>query len=116
MLRTFCISKINRVSVTKIDLHYSGSIGVDKALLKASGILPSELVHVFNVNNGARFETYVIKEKEKSGTIALYGPASRLGHVGDILIIIAYGQVDEKKATAFKPKVVNVNKKNQIII
>jgi len=115
MLRTFCIAKIHRVKITKTDLNYAGSIGIDKALLHASGISPMEVVRVFNVNTGERFETYTIEEKENSGTIALYGPASRLGQVGDPIIIITYAQLDDDEAKRLKPKIIKVDDKNRIV-
>ena len=79
--RTMCKSKIHRAKITKKELHYEGSIGVDKTLMEASGIYQNEFVQVLNVNNGARFETYVIEEQKGSGTISLYGPAAHLGEV-----------------------------------
>jgi aspartate 1-decarboxylase len=114
MLKTVCVSKIHGAKVTKSELRYSGSIGIDKDLMKASGIYPQELVRVFNANNGQRFETYVIEEKQGSGHIALYGPASRLGQIGDSLVILSCAQMEGRELKKIKPKVVLVDKNNRI--
>jgi len=108
-------SKIHRAKITKKELHYEGSIGIDKALMEASGIYQNELVQVLNVNNGARFETYVIEEPKGSGTISLYGPAAHLGKAGDLVIIISYCIIEEKEASSVEPKVVYVDENNKII-
>jgi len=113
--RKMCKSKIHRAKITKKDLHYEGSIGIDKALLEASSIYPSEAVQVLNVNSGARFETYVIEEAKDSGAIAFYGPAAHLGEIGDLVIIISYAMVEEKETSSFIPKVVYVDGSNKII-
>ena len=110
MLRTLCKSKIHKVRITKRNLNYHGSIGIDKKLLNAADILPNEKVQVVNLNNGVRFETYCIEEKAGSGTIALYGPAARLGSIDDIVIIISYGLMDAKEAKGLRVKVVHVDR------
>jgi aspartate 1-decarboxylase len=115
MMRLMCKSKIHRVRVKRADLHYEGSIGIDKNLLKAANIIPYEMVHVLNVNNGARFETYAIEEKAGSGMIALYGAAAHLGEVGDILIILSYALLQDEAAKTLKPKLVFVDGNNEII-
>jgi aspartate 1-decarboxylase len=115
MMRLMCKSKIHRVRIKKVDLHYEGSIGIDKDLLKAADIIPYEMVHVLNVNNGARFETYAIEEKAGSGTIALYGAAAHLGEVGDLLIILSYSLLEDREARALRPRLVFVNSNNKII-
>ena len=89
--------------------------GIDKKLLEAADICPNEFVQVLNLNNGSRFETYVIEEKNNSGEIILYGPAARKGEVGDTIIIISKAIVDEKEIQALKPKVVYVDNKNTIV-
>ncbi len=109
-----CKGKIHRARITKRDLHYHGSIGIDKKLLAAADMLPNEKVQVLNLNNGARFETYCIEEKAGSGTIALYGPAAKLGVIGDIIIIISYGIMNSDEAMKIKARIVHVNKKNKI--
>jgi aspartate 1-decarboxylase len=114
MLRIICKSKIHRATITKSDLHYNGSIGIDKKLLKASNIYPNEIVQVVNVTNGARFETYAIEEPAGSGTIGLYGAAAHLGKPGDLIIILSYGLVDEKEARTVKLIAIKVDGKNNI--
>jgi aspartate 1-decarboxylase len=113
MLITVCKGKIHRATVTEADLNYEGSLTVDMDLVDAAGMVPYEQVHVVNVNNGARFETYLIEGERGSGTICLNGAAARLGMKGDKVIIIAYGQVEaEKLPKNFTPKVVLVDEKN----
>lgn len=109
-----CKSKIHRARITKIDLHYEGSIGIDKNLLKASNIYPNEIVQVVNINNGARFETYVMEEETGSGSIGLYGAAAHLGKVGDFIIILSYGLVDDANARGLKLIAIKVDDKNRI--
>ncbi|MBL7158794.1 MAG: aspartate 1-decarboxylase [Candidatus Omnitrophica bacterium] len=115
MLRIMCKSKIHRARITKVQLHYEGSVGIDKKLMEASNIYPNEIVQIVNVNNGARFETYVIEEKEDSGNIVFYGPAARLGAAGDVVIIISSALAETKEIQSLKPKVVYVNEKNKIV-
>ncbi len=110
-----CKSKIHRARIKKLEPHYKGSIGIDKSLLKASDILPNEMVLVANVNTGARFETYVIEERAGSGMIALYGAAAKLGKAGHVIIIISYMLVDDKRAKKVKPKIVLLDSNNKII-
>lgn len=114
MLRIMCKSKIHRATITKSDLHYNGSIGIDKKLLSASNIYPNEIVQVVNINNGARFETYAMEEPAGSGTIGLYGAAAHLGDPGDIVIILSYGLIDDTEAKGAKLTVIKVNDKNKI--
>jgi aspartate 1-decarboxylase len=114
MLRIMCKSKIHRATITKVDLHYEGSIGIDKDLLEASDIYPGEVVQVVNVNNGSRFETYAFEEKAGSGIIGLYGAAAHLGKAGDIVIILSNCLTDEKKARSIKMKRVLVGPGNKI--
>jgi aspartate 1-decarboxylase len=115
MLVTICKSKIHRAKVTGADLDYEGSITIDKRLLDETSILPNEKVQVVNLNNGARFETYVFVGDEDSGTICLNGPAARLGQVGDLVIIISYGHLEFEEAKNYQPKVVYVDKENKIL-
>ncbi|MCC5814552.1 MAG: aspartate 1-decarboxylase [Leptospira sp.] len=113
MIITVCKGKIHRATVTEADLNYEGSLTVDMDLVDAAGMVPYEKVHVVNVNNGARFETYLIEGERGSGTICLNGAAARLGMKGDKVIIIAYGQLDQKDLPQnFQPKVVLVDEKN----
>jgi len=115
MFRLMCKSKIKKATITKKDLYYSGSIGIDKKILAASNIYPNESVQVLNQNNGERFETYVIPEKEGSGAIVLYGPASRLGEVGDTIIILSNALIEGKEAPNLETRVVELDKKNSIM-
>ena len=114
MIRFMCKSKIHRVRITKADLHYEGSIGIDKKLLKASNIYPGEIVQVVNINNGSRFETYAIEEAAGSGTIGLYGAAAHLGKIGDLVIILSNCLVDDKDAKKLKLIATKVDDKNHI--
>jgi aspartate 1-decarboxylase len=116
MLRMMCKGKIHRARVTEANLDYEGSLTVDQDLLDASGILPYEQVHVVNVTNGERLVTYAITGERGSGVICLNGAAAHRGKPGDLVIIIAYGMVDEEELKEFKPKVVLVNEKNQRVI
>lgn len=109
-----CKSKIHRATVTHADLYYEGSLTVDTVLIDAAGMLPYEQVSVVNINNGNRFETYLIPGKKNSGIIGLNGAAARLGAVGDQVIIISYGLYDEKELKNFKPRKIFVDNKNRI--
>ena len=115
MIYTMMHGKIHRATVTEANLNYVGSITIDEELLDAAGILPGEKVQIVNNNNGARLETYTIPGKRGSGVICLNGAAARCALEGDIVIIIAYAQMDEKEAKALEPKVVLVNKQNHIV-
>lgn len=99
-------SKIHRVTVTEANLDYVGSITVDGLLLDAAGILEGERVYIVNVNNGERLDTYTIRGREGSGVCCLNGPAARKCVVGDIVILIAYGIMDEEEARGFSPRVI----------
>lgn len=114
MLRHYCKSKIHHARVTQADLHYEGSLTVDEELLEAAEIAPYEKVHVVNVNNGARFETYTIVGKRGSRVICLNGAAARLGQVGDQIIIITYAMLDEKEAKDHKPRIIILDEENNV--
>ncbi len=107
-------TKLHRATVTHADLHYEGSISIDSDLLEASGILPYEKVDILNINNGQRFTTYVIEAEKGSGEIKINGAAARLVHVGDLVIVVAYGLMDIKEARNFKPKVILLDCNNKI--
>jgi len=115
MLRTMLKSKIHRATVTRADLHYVGSITIDAELIDAADLLPGELVHVVDITNGARLETYVIEGERHSGEIGINGAAARLIQPGDLVIIIGYGLVPDAEAAGIKPKVVHVDAGNRII-
>jgi aspartate 1-decarboxylase len=115
MNRQMLKSKIHRARITDSDLHYVGSITIDRDLLEASDILEHELVHVLDVDNGARFETYTIAGERGSGEMKVNGAAARLVHSGDTIIVVSYASYDEQELAAYEPTVVHVNANNQII-
>lgn len=108
-------SKIHRATVTHSDLHYVGSLTVDLDLLDAADLLPGELVSVVDVDNGNRFETYLIAGERGSGVVGVNGAAARLAHTGDLVIVISYAQMSTKKAKVFEPSVVHVDRANRIV-
>ena len=108
-------SKIHRVKVTESDLNYIGSITIDEDLIDAAGLVVGERVYIVNVNNGERFDTYVIKGKRNSGEICLNGPAARKVHKGYIIIIIAYAQMTPEEAQTFQPKIVFPNEETNLL-
>jgi len=115
MLRTMMKSKIHRATVTQADLHYVGSVTVDEDLLDAADILPGELVHIVDVTNGARLETYTIAGERGSGVIGINGAAAHLVNPGDLVILISYAQVDDAEARSMKTSVVFVDADNKIV-
>jgi aspartate 1-decarboxylase len=115
MLITVCKSKIHRATVTDANLDYVGSISIDEDLIKAADLVEFEKVQIANINNGERFETYVIKGEAGSGSITLNGAAARKCQIGDLIIIIAYGHIEKSEAASFKPTVVHVDKNNKPI-
>ena len=115
MLRTMLVSKIHRATVTQADLHYVGSVTVDQDLLDAADLLAGEKVAIVDVTNGARLETYVIPGPRGSGIIGINGAAARLVHPGDLVILIAYGQMEEAEARTRQPRIVFVDADNKVI-
>ena len=115
MLRCMLRAKIHMATVTESNIAYEGSITIDEAILKEAGMLPYEQVMISNVNNGERFETYIIPGKKNSGEICLNGPTARKGVVGDKVIIFCYGYFDDSELKDYKPRIVLVNAKNRII-
>jgi aspartate 1-decarboxylase len=115
MLLNLMKGKIHRARVTEADLHYEGSISIDRALLDAAGFVTHERVDVYNINTGARFSTYVIEAPAGSGVIGLNGAAARLALVGDAVIIAAYAQMSEAEAKSFNPRVVLVDEGNHVV-
>jgi aspartate 1-decarboxylase len=109
-------SKIHRATVTDADLHYVGSITIDPELLEAADIREHEQVHVVDVDNGARFETYTIAGEPGSGDMRVNGAAARLVHRGDTIIVISYGQYDEADLERYEPRVVHVQAQTNRII
>ncbi|MFG1754553.1 aspartate 1-decarboxylase [Streptosporangium sandarakinum] len=114
MLRTMLTSKIHRATVTQADLHYVGSVTIDEDLLDAAGLLPGEQVHIVDIDNGARLVTYTIPGPRGSGIIGINGAAARLVHVGDLVIIIGYGQMEDAEARSFRPRIVHVDRGNRV--
>jgi aspartate 1-decarboxylase len=107
-------SKIHRATVTQADINYVGSITIDEALMEAANLIEFEKVHVLNINNGERIETYVIKGKRGSGIICLNGAAARKFVAGDITIIASYAMMDFNEAKKFKPQLVFPDKNNRL--
>lgn len=99
-------SKIHRATITGADLHYVGSIEIDEDLMEASNLLANEKVHIYNINNGERLETYVIKGRRGSGVISLNGAAARKAAVGDKVIIVSYASMTPEEAREFTPKII----------
>jgi aspartate 1-decarboxylase len=116
MQRVMLKSKIHRATVTDCDLHYVGSITIDPELLEAANILDYEQVHVVDVDNGARFETYTIPGERGSGDMRVNGAAARLVHRGDTIIVISYGSYDEADLERYEPRVVHVQANTNRII
>nr|WP_274716009.1 aspartate 1-decarboxylase [Thermoleophilum album] len=108
-------SKIHRATVTGSDLNYVGSITVDEELLEAADIREHELVHVLDINNGNRFETYTIRGERGSREICVNGAAARLVHTGDTLIILSYAEYEEEELDDHRPVVVHVDEQNRIV-
>ncbi|RSM82135.1 aspartate 1-decarboxylase [Kibdelosporangium aridum] len=115
MLRTMLKSKIHRATVTQADLHYVGSVTVDLDLMEAADLLVGEQVTIVDVTNGARLETYVIEGERGSGVIGINGAAAHLVHPGDIVIMIAYGLMDNAEAASYRPRVVFVDGQNKVV-
>ncbi|MER6122375.1 aspartate 1-decarboxylase [Streptomyces sp. NPDC001795] len=114
-MRTMFKSKIHRATVTQADLHYVGSVTVDADLMDAADLLPGEQVHIVDVTNGARLETYVIEGERGSGVIGINGAAAHLVQPGDTVILISYTLADDAEARALIPSVVHVDAANRII-
>ena len=115
MFRTMMKSKIHRATVTEADLHYVGSITIDRDLMEAADLLEGEQVTIVDIDNGNRLETYVIPGARGSGIIGINGAAARLVSPGDLVIIMSYGVMDDAEARALKPKVVHVDADNRIV-
>ena len=115
MLRTMMRAKIHRATVTQADLHYVGSVTIDADLLDAADLLPGELVHIVDITNGARLETYCIEGERGSGVIGINGAAAHLVQPGDVVILIAYGTLSDADARSYLPNVVFVDEQNRIV-
>lgn len=114
-MRTMLKSKIHRAHVTGADINYEGSITLDPILMEAADLLPFELVHVLDITNGARLETYVIEGEWDSGEVVLNGAAARLIQKDDLVIILGYRTVEEEKARQLKPRLVYVDDENHVM-
>jgi aspartate 1-decarboxylase len=108
-------SKIHRVRVTQADLNYIGSITIDEDLMDAANLIEGERVQIVNINNGERFETYVIKGERQTGMICLNGPAARKVAINDIIIIIGYAMLEFEEAKSFKPSLVFPNEQTNLL-
>jgi aspartate 1-decarboxylase len=114
-MRVMLKSKIHRATVTQADLHYVGSIAIDRELMKAADLLENEQVVIADITNGARLETYVIPAPAGSGTIGINGAAAHLVNEGDLVIIMSYATVEDSEARAMKPTVVHVDENNRVL-
>ena len=114
-MRTMLKSKIHRARVTDANLHYEGSVTLDPLLMEAADLLPYEQVHLLDVDNGARLETYVIEGERGSGQVVVNGAAAHLIHQGDIIIVVSYVAVPEDEARRIEPKLVYVDESNRIV-
>ncbi len=115
MWRTMLKGKIHRATVTEANIAYEGSITIDRTLMEAADILPYEMVHVLDVDNGNRLQTYAIEGEPGSGVICINGAAARLVTQGDLVIILAYASVEDKDARDIKPRLVYVDENNSIV-
>jgi aspartate 1-decarboxylase len=115
MFRTMFKSKIHRATVTQADPHYVGSVTIDQDLMDAADLLPGEQVHIVDIDNGARLETYTIAGPRGTGVIGINGAAARLVAPGDLVIIISYAALSDADARAFEPRVVHVDRSNKLI-
>jgi len=115
VFRTMLKSKIHRATVTEADLHYVGSVAIDRDLMDAADLLEGEQVAIADITNGARLETYVIPAPRGSGTITINGAAAHLVRAGDLVIIMNYASMDDAEAKRWKPIVVHVDEKNRVI-
>ncbi len=114
MRRHMLKSKIHRLTVTDADLHYEGSLSLDAELMEAADLVPFERIEVYNINNGARFSTYVIPAPRFSGRVQLNGAAARLGSRGDLIIIASYAEYEEAELGHYRPVLVYVDEENRI--
>lgn len=115
MRRRMFQAKIHRATVTQADLHYEGSVTIDKTLLEASGILPYEHIHIWNITRGTRVETYVIEGEKDSGEICINGAAAHLHKPGDLVILATFVDLDDQEARSHEPTVVRVDRDNKIV-
>lgn len=115
MQTTMLKAKLHRVTVTRSELGYEGSCAIDSNLLDLAGIKEYEQIQIYNINNGERFTTYAIRAEKGSGTISVNGAAARLACPGDLIIICAYSILDQKELLTYKPVLIYVNDKNEVL-
>lgn len=115
MQTTMLKAKLHRVTVTRSELGYEGSCAIDSNLLDLAGINEYEQIQIYNINNGERFTTYAIRAEKGSGTISVNGAAARLACPGDLIIICAYSILDQKELLTYKPVLIYVNDKNEVL-
>lgn len=116
MLRTFCRVKLHGLTITEANLHYTGSLTLDSALMKTAALVEGEMVHVANMNNGQRLETYVIEGPAGSGVVCLNGAAARCGLVGDQIIVMAMAQLAEDEMSLFQHRSIRVDAHNRPLL
>ena len=116
MQRVMLKSKIHRATITACDLHYAGSITVDRELLEAADILEHEQVHILDIDNGARFETYTLAGEPGSGVVQINGAAARLAHRGDTIIVVSYAHYDQAELRRYEPRAVHVEARTNRIV
>ena len=114
MLRSMLQAKIHRATVTQADLSYEGSLTIDKTLMEAVELLPFQQIHIYNINNGERLETYAIEGPADSGVISLNGAAARKGAVNDLIIIVSYSLYTPEELQDYQPRIVVVDEHNRI--
>ncbi|MCU0371148.1 MAG: aspartate 1-decarboxylase [Bacteroidales bacterium] len=107
-------SKIHRATITDANLNYIGSVAIDEDLMEAANIIENEMVHIYDVNNGERFETYVIKGQRGSGDVVMNGAAARKVQPGDIVLIVSYALMDFEEAKTFRPTIIFPDKRNKL--
>jgi aspartate 1-decarboxylase len=114
MIRTMLQAKLHRATVTQADLQYEGSCGIDEALLEAAGLREFQYIELYNITNGSRFTTYIIKAVRGSGEISLNGAAARMAAVGDLLIICAYSNYSDEELLTYQPVIVLLDENNRV--
>lgn len=115
MLQYMLKSKLHRATVTDANLNYEGSLTIDRQLMDEVGLIPFEKIKVYNINNGERFDTYVIEGPAGSGIIALNGAAARKGLTGDLIIIVSYALYDQAELVDYQPRIVVLDRDNRIV-
>ncbi|MCR4437808.1 MAG: aspartate 1-decarboxylase [bacterium] len=115
MFREMCKSKVHRARITDANLNYEGSLTIDRLLMEAADLLPNEKVHVLNLNNGTRAETYVIEGEPGSGVVCANGALARNTHPGDLVILLSFAWVPEEEVGTFRTKIVHVDERNRVV-